>query len=273
MIQLDENERKIVNAVRDYANSRNPPTVARFAGGWVRDKIMGLSSHDIDVALDNTSGYVFATGLSERLLLEEYSEKTLENTEELLQGPSVHKIQANPDKSKHLETAVVCICGISIDFANLRSEKYAEGRIPTIQPGTPLEDALRRDLTINSLFYNLNTEEIEDYTGKGLGDIEKRVIRTPLDPKVTLLEDPLRILRIFRFKAKMGFTIDPSIYEALELPNIRSALRNKVSIERINVELFKMLDYESGWVGMIEIIRTGYGPIIFAPGCDKEVVF
>jgi len=74
--------------------------------------------------------------------------------------------------------------------------------------GTPLTDALRRDFTINSLFYNIDTDEVEDYTEKGISDIERKIIRTPLPPLVTFKDDPLRVLRCFRFKARFNFSVD-----------------------------------------------------------------
>lgn len=78
-----------------------------------------------------------------------------------------------------------------------------------------MDDALRRDFTINSLFYNINTGNIEDYTERGLSDIENRVIRTPLEPLVTFTDDPLRVLRCFRFKSRFNFTIHEDIYNSL----------------------------------------------------------
>lgn len=268
MIHFSENEEKIANVIREYARSLDPPTVARFAGGWVRDKVMGMPSSDIDVTLDNISGYSFATGLSAK-----YADiwDDTQHSEERPVVSTVHKIQANPDKSKHLETAVVSIFGISIDFAHLRNEKYTTTRIPTILPGTPLEDAMRRDLTINALFFNLETNQLEDFTGKGLEDIKNGIIRTPMDPRVTLYEDPLRILRIFRFKAKLQFEIDDRVYDALKLPKISSALQNKVSNERIEAEISKMLRYENGYVGIHEIIATGYINPVFKPSVSMDI--
>ena len=71
--------------------------------------------------------------------------------------------------SKHLETAVIKVQGQFIDLVNLRSEEYGEDtNIPQIKIGTPEQDAYRRDLTLNSLFYNINKGIIEDFTGKGL---------------------------------------------------------------------------------------------------------
>jgi tRNA nucleotidyltransferase (CCA-adding enzyme) len=74
--------------------------------------------------------------------------------------------------------------------------------VPDVKIGTPLEDALRRDLTINSLFYNINKKEVEDFTGKGIEDLKHGIIRTPLDPLQTFLDDPLRILRTIRFATR-----------------------------------------------------------------------
>ena len=70
-------------------------------------------------------------------------------------GFGVTKI--NQEKSKHLETARVKINGLWIDLVNLRGEEYGDSRIPEVRIGTAEEDALRRDFTINSLFYNLMT--------------------------------------------------------------------------------------------------------------------
>jgi len=77
-------------------------------------------------------------------------------------------IKANNEKSKHLETAVIKVMGEFIDLVNLRSEEYGEdSRVPEIAIGTPEEDAQRRDLTINSLFFNINTGLVEDFTQRG----------------------------------------------------------------------------------------------------------
>ncbi len=95
-----------------------------------------------------------------------------------------------------------------IDLVNLRSETYSEdSRVPEVQIGTPEQDAFRRDLTINSMFYNINEGKVEDFTGKGIGDLKNRILRTPLDPLQTFLDDPLRLLRTVRFANRFGFEI------------------------------------------------------------------
>jgi tRNA nucleotidyltransferase (CCA-adding enzyme) len=116
--------------------------------------------------------------------------------------------------------------------------------------GTPLEDAERRDLTINALFYNLQTRSIEDQTGKGLADLGKVPgvrprIRTPLEPFQTFRDDPLRVIRAVRFAARFGreFELDQALIDAIGRPEIRDALRDpkKISRERVGIELEKML--------------------------------
>lgn len=62
------------------------------------------------------------------------------------------------------------------------------------------------------MFYNIDTEEVEDWTKKGFEDIHKRILRTPLDPYITFKDDPLRIMRCLRFKARLGFHVDEAIY-------------------------------------------------------------
>ena len=77
-----------------------------------------------------------------------------------------------------------------------------------------MEDALRRDITINSLFFNLDTMEVEDFTGKGLDDLKNGIIRTPLPAYQTFLDDPLRVLRVIRFATRFGYSVDPKTLDA-----------------------------------------------------------
>ena len=155
---------------------------------------MGKESHDIDIALNDMFGEQFAE------IVRAKQKKNAEITGDKKEGKGYGVIKSNSDKSKHLETAVVKVNGIFIDLVNLRSEEYGEdSRFPEIKIGTPLEDALRRDLTINSMFYNINSKTIEDLTEQGISDLKNRVARTPLPPLKTFIDDPLRDLRVIRF--------------------------------------------------------------------------
>src|SRR5213075_3244638 len=80
--------------------------------------------------------------------------------------------------------------------------------------GTPEEDALRRDFTINALFYDVNAETVIDHAD-GLGDLRRRLVRTIGDPVVRFREDPIRILRAIKFAARLGFTIEERTLVAL----------------------------------------------------------
>ena len=125
----------------------------------------------------------------------------------------------------------------------MRSEQYTQGsRVPTIEIGTPTEDAYRRDLTINSMFYNINQEKVEDWCGNGISDLRQGIIRTPLDPLQTFLDDPLRVLRTIRFANRFEFEILTDIITAAQDPQVRESFLNKVSYERYGIELDKMFE-------------------------------
>lgn len=196
----------------------------RIAGGYIRDKLLCLDSNDIDIAVDNMTGEAFANLVSDYM------------SEHGTKKQNVTVVEANPDQSKHLATAMIRLFGLPIDFVNLRTETYADSRIPTMQMGTPEEDAQRRDLTINSLFYNINSGKIEDYVG-GVNDLRAGIARTPMDPAQTFLDDPLRILRTIRFAAKYNLQLDPALVAAARQPDVQEAFRNKISHERIWAEL------------------------------------
>lgn len=131
---------------------------------------------------------------------------------------------------------------IAFDIVHLRNEHYTStSRVPAVQHGGPLEDALRRDLTINSLFYNLHTREIEDYTQKGFEDLKRGLVRTPLAALTTLMDDPLRAFRAVRFASRFIFTMDPDLVRACSNPVVLDSLAMKISQERFTNELFRMI--------------------------------
>ncbi|XP_016185515.1 CCA tRNA nucleotidyltransferase, mitochondrial isoform X2 [Arachis ipaensis] len=190
-IELSDIERRIFDRLLATVRHFNLQTQVRVAGGWVRDKLLAKDCYDIDIALDNMMGTEFVNKVKEYLV-------------SIGEGKDVHdkgKIKPNPPRSKHLETAMMRWFDMKIDFVNLRSEEYTENsRIPSKQSfGTPEVDAYRRDLTINSLFYNIHTDSVEDFTKRGISDLKSGRIVTPLPPKATFLDDPLRVLRAIRF--------------------------------------------------------------------------
>ncbi|OEU19389.1 PolyA_pol-domain-containing protein [Fragilariopsis cylindrus CCMP1102] len=218
-------------------NNNNKAILIRIAGGWVRDKILGLQTHDVDIALDACTGVEFAHAVKE------YHAATVAGEAQETRGKDIGVIAANPSQSKHLETATMKIFGNDVDFSNLRQETYAEdSRIPDIGMGTPLEDAYRRDCTMNTLYYNLSTERIEDFTHRGLKDLlETKVVNTPLTAFQTFQDDPLRVLRVIRFAVRYNMELSEEIKKACKHPQIHSELRRKVSRERVGLELEGMI--------------------------------
>lgn len=236
-------EQDIVAGGSDVVN--HPEIVLRFTGGWVRDKLLGVDSHDIDVGISSMTGYQFGMALKQYLDVPENLKKYkkgLPNGEMHDAIVSLHKIEANPEKSKHLETVTTKIFGLDIDLVNLRKETYSEdSRNPQMEFGTAVEDAMRRDATINALFYNLNESRLEDLTERGLDDMKNHLIRTPLEPYQTFKDDPLRVLRLIRFASRLGYQIDQETETAMQNEGISVALKLKISKERVGTELEKML--------------------------------
>lgn len=237
-------DKERIASSEDYEQDRSR-TVLRFTGGWVRDKLLGIGSNDIDVGISNMTGYQFGMALKEYLdvpgRLEKYK-KTLPRKELHHAIVSLHKIEANPEKSKHLETVTTKIFGLDIDLVNLRKETYTDdSRNPQMEFGTPVEDALRRDATINAMFYNLNDLRLEDLTERGLDDMKQRIIRCPMEPYQTFKDDPLRVLRLIRFASRLGYDIDSETEAAMQIEDIGEALKLKISKERVGTELEKML--------------------------------
>mmetsp|Transcript_2329 Transcript_2329/g.5352 ORF Transcript_2329/g.5352 Transcript_2329/m.5352 type:complete len:1181 (-) Transcript_2329:35-3577(-) len=266
------------NNGNNNSNNKNGSVEIRVAGGWVRDKILDMHSHDVDIALNNMSGVQFAAIVQAYLT-------HLERTGQIVAPLKRHKIgviSANPSQSKHLETATMKIHGIEVDFVNLRAEEVYEShsRIPTHQTkqfGTPLEDALRRDFTCNSLFYNVRTRQVEDWTGRGIADLlVGRKIVTPLDPHITFHDDPLRVLRAIRFSVRYDMDLDDSIKSAARSPEVHHSLHLKVSRERVGKELEGMLTGKGARPGraldLITQLKLAGSVFTFPPGADATVV-
>ncbi|KAJ1733779.1 CCA tRNA nucleotidyltransferase, mitochondrial [Coemansia biformis] len=242
---------RVADAVHE-GQPGQPRLTLRVAGGWVRDKLMGLESHDLDIAVDHMSGYDLAQHVNKYLSEHGYPVR------------SIAKISQNPERSKHLETANTSILGQLVDMVNLRSETYgSDSRIPQVVFGTPLEDALRRDITINALFYNIHTRQVEDFSEKGLSDLRAGIVRTPLEPRQTFSDDPLRVLRVLRFASRFDYRIDDATAAALGDPITAGELDRKISRERVGIELDKMAAGPRPLLSVQMILRFGLYDVVF----------
>jgi tRNA nucleotidyltransferase/poly(A) polymerase len=254
-------EEKVLGLIDSIRQKRTPSTVVRVVGGWVRDKMLNQPSDDIDLMVDNMSGERFAHIMAEELGLK---------------GPAV--IKENPEKTKNIETATMTIPvdgqDVELDFAQCRTETYGANRREVItKPATAEEDAMRRDLTIGALFYNINDRKVEDFTGKGLKDLITGTIRTPYDDgrgevtpeavnevKQTFIEDPLRIFRAIRFAAKYNGDISPVTKAALSDPEVINATffsERKIAEDRIMKELKKTFKGQNPEIAVSLLKETG----------------
>lgn len=282
-IELNPEERQLFETLKKAAIAWEEGKLAigkrsveiRVAGGWVRDKILGLETHDVDIALDSCTGSEFAHAVKEYHTSTVQDETDGNNKTKKSKIGKIGVIAANPAQSKHLETACVNIFGNDVDFSNLRHETYAEdSRIPDTVMGTPLEDSFRRDCTMNALYYNLNTELIEDWTRRGLQDLLKtKVINTPLKAFQTFQDDPLRVLRVIRFAVRYEMELSEEIKAACQQPQIHEELLRKVSRERVGNELEGMLSgkHANPIQAMDLICRMKLGDSIFYPPDGFEI--
>jgi len=130
-----------------------------------------------------------------------------------------------PDAINDIGTTVVNIDGMDIEFTPFRKETYsAESNKPVVEPGDLESEITRRDMTINSLLYDLKTGQIIDFTQRGISDIQNGVLDTPKAPEETFREDPNRIMRLFRFMATLGFDASDRVMETVARPEILALL-------------------------------------------------
>ncbi|TQW01089.1 tRNA nucleotidyltransferase [Cordyceps javanica] len=144
--------------------------------------------------------------------------------------------------SKQLETAGGKLFGLDVDLVNLRKEVYdGQTRNPDMEFGTAEEDAHRRDATVNALFFHLQRQQVVDLTGRGLNDLDAKIMRTPLEPMQTFMDDPLRVLRLIRVGSKLGFSIDPEAVSCMRNTRIHQALETMITRDRVGAEVMKMM--------------------------------
>ncbi|MDE6300121.1 MAG: CCA tRNA nucleotidyltransferase [Muribaculaceae bacterium] len=208
-------------------------------GGYVRDLIIGRHSKDIDFVTVG-SGIELAREVAERI------------------GPKTHLAVY-----RTYGTAQVHHGQLELEFVGARKESYhRESRNPIVEDGTLDDDLSRRDFTINAMAISVNKDNFGELIDKfdGLSDIEKRVIRTPLDPDITFSDDPLRMMRAIRFATQLDFTIAPETLDAITRNAERITI---ITQERITTELSKIMRSPKPSIGWELLSDTGLLKIIF----------
>lgn len=206
-------------------------------GGKVRDELLGLPSKDVDyVAVPNLNLLEkYKTAHEMFVVLETYLAS--ENFEIFLVTPDCYTIRAKFPKDHKYE-------GVA-DFVMARKEiGYVEGtRQPIVVPGTLYDDLERRDFTLNALAKDEDGNIIDYFDG--MWALKSGMLITPLDSRITMMDDPLRLLRAFRFSITKGFTISPRIMETCLMDSVVEKLELVVSQERIRDEVYKMMKHDT----------------------------
>ncbi len=235
-------ERKVLEQIATAAHELGLPCY--LIGGFVRDKLLNRRTKDMDVVC-------VGDGIS-----------------------LAHKVAAILGENvpvaffKTYGTAQIKWNDLEIEFVGARKESYRDhSRNPEVEAGTLQDDQYRRDFTINAMAVSLNEHDYGSLLDPfdGLGDLEKQLIRTPLEPSQTFSDDPLRMMRAIRFASQLQFTIHPPAFEAIQ----QNAHRIKiVSQERITDEFNKIMLSNKPSVGLDLLYQAGLLKIIFPQMID-----
>ncbi len=208
-------------------------------GGYVRDLLLGKESKDIDIVCIG-GGIELAKKVAAKL---------------------PYKVQLSV--FKNFGTAQIKYKDQEIEFVGARKESYrSDSRKPIVEDGTFEDDQKRRDFTINTFAICLNNDRAGELIDSfdGLKDLKRKIIKTPLDPSITFSDDPLRIMRAFRFAAQLNFDIEAKTFEAIS----ENAQRLKVvSQERISDELNKLILSPNPGYGFNLMFHAGVLDVIF----------
>lgn len=238
----DEKIKKLLNLIRETIKFTHFDNHVYVVGGSVRDSILGLPIKDLDLVIDiPNGGLLFSTYMTMKHQCFVTSTNPV-----IFETYGTAKFQLY----KHEEFK-----DIEIECVQTRKEQYhKENRNPETVFGTIEEDAKRRDLTINSLYYNISQDKLCDFNGTGYSDLCAKIIRTPTDPDITFNDDPLRIMRVIRFSTRLGWGIDKDTW----LGMIKNVNRLEiVSQERISDEISKILLCSKPSVGIRKMYYCG----------------
>jgi tRNA nucleotidyltransferase/poly(A) polymerase len=229
-------ELKIIDVISRVAESDNTKVYA--VGGFVRDIFLNRERSDLDILVIG-NGTNFARNVAEELGI------------------------VNVSYFKNFGTAYFEYQGMNIEFVGARKESYDRNtRKPIVEDGSFDEDISRRDFTINTLAISLNKDELGKIIDRydGIVAIKSKLIKTPLDPIRTFDDDPLRIMRAFRFASQLHFNVDESIMTAAKEMKERLSI---VSQERITDEFLKILSTTRPSIGLKLLFDSTVLEIVF----------
>lgn len=227
---------------------------AYLIGGYIRDKLLGRPTTDADVMCLG-DGIELAHKVAQQFdpVPQVDFFKTYGTAHIRIHLPTANKNNEEGQSSVPFD----------IEFVGARKESYQQdSRNPVVEPGSLLDDMNRRDFTINALAMRLNKEYFGQILDpfKGRQHLEKKIIKTPLEPGRTFSDDPLRMMRAIRFSSQLGFTIDDD--------TLNSIVENKdridiITDERIAAELNKIILSPVPSTGFYLLEETGLLERIF----------
>lgn len=235
--QQRSTDRDAAEAFRIMSTLSEAGFVAYLAGGCVRDALLGKVPKDYDIATDATPESV---------------RQVFGKSNTLAFGASFGVIGVLPEKTKNDHRTDKLT---PTEVATFRSDgEYSDGRRPdSVHYGNAQQDALRRDFTINGLFYDPAAESIIDHVG-GQDDLGAGVLRTIGSPHQRFAEDKLRMLRAIRFATTLGFKIDPQATDAIAQ---HAGDISVVSGERIGAEMRRVMTSPDAAMGLRRLVDTG----------------
>lgn len=237
----DEKIKKVLEKIKNAIKLTHFDGKVYVVGGAVRDALLGLPVKDLDIVVEYKGGGLMVANL-------------------LAAREKCYVIGSNPVVYETYGTAKVRLFkdpdlkDFDIEFVQTRKEQYhKESRNPDTCYGTIEEDAKRRDLTINSLYYNITSGQLVDFN-QAIDDLVNKVIKTPTDPDIIFNDDPLRILRVIRFSCRYGWGIEKNTW----LGMVKNAHRIKIiSQERITDEVSKIITGPNASVGVRKMLYCG----------------
>lgn len=237
-INLNQNKNLKLFKIISEAAERNNQSVY-IVGGYVRDLLMNRkASTDIDFVTEQ-SGIELAQNVAQDI------------------DP---KLKVSVFKT--YGTAMIKYKELELEFVGARKESYTENsRKPEVEGGSLEDDQKRRDFTINAMAISLNKENFGELIDpfNGIEDLEKGILRTPLEPAQTYSDDPLRMMRAVRFASTLNFKIEENSLKAIQQEAERIKI---VSMERIMVEFNKIMLSEKPSIGLRLMEQTGLMKLI-----------
>ena len=241
-------DKPIFSIISEVADKLNYPTYV--VGGWVRDLLLKRKRKITDIDF-----VCIGSGIN-----------LAENISKKLGDKAVLKV------FKNFGTAMISFGGENYEFVGARKESYRrDSRKPIIEDGTLEDDQNRRDFTINAMAIQLNKKYYGAFLDpfEGIKDLERKIIKTPLNPDQTFSDDPLRMIRAIRFATQLNFEIDPNTIEAIR----RNANRLEIiSQERITDELNKIILTNKPSIGFKILEETNLLKEFFIEMCNLRGV-